>query len=362
MNGTGIGLWAAHIPVVQARFGLDERLLGWVLLAIAGAAMTAMPLAGAVVGRVGTRRATTVLAFAFTAVMPLPIAAPSIMALFAGAMALGASSGALDVVMNAYASEVEAARGRPTMSSLHGFSQRRRPGGAALGGALIGAGWPMEAVPRSWPPRRRWRCSGPRRLLPGTLAATQAGHFGWPRRAALVLGLLALLCMAVEGAVADWSGLLLTEHTGASPAFAAIGYAAFSIAMAACRFAGDAPSALRRAPGDGGRRPVHCGRARAAAGFPFRLQPRPGLRWWGWSGQCRAGDLRGGRAGTGEISGAGVATAATVGYTGFLLGPPLIGGIASAIGLAAALGLLSLTGFASLAAPGLSMAQRPGDR
>lgn len=347
INGAGIGLWAAHIPIVQARLDLDEQLLGWVLLAIAGAAMTSMPLAGAVAGRFGTRGVTAFLALAFAIATPLPILAPTTTALFAAALAFGACNGALDVVMNAHASEVEIARGRPTMSSLHGFFSVGGLAGAALGGGLISAGWGdgggaaiaagagvLALLPAI------------RSLLPGSGVAAHAGHFGWPRRAALALGLLALLCMAVEGAVADWSALLLTQHAGASAAFAAIGYAAFSIAMAVCRFAGDALIVRF-----GARRVMAAGGLWIAIGLlaaviiPHPLAAAAGFALVGlgaanvvpviFAAAARVPDLSGG---------AGVATAATIGYTGFLLGPPLIGAIASVTGLAAALGMLSLAG------------------
>jgi MFS family permease len=347
VNGAGIGLWAAHIPIVRARLDLDERLLGWVLLAIAGAAMTAMPLAGAVAGRSGTRGATAILAFAFAIATPLPIMAQTTMALFAAALAFGACNGALDVVMNAHASEVETARGRPTMSSFHGFFSLGGLAGAALGGGLIGVGWGdgggaaiaagaalLALVPAA------------SRLLPASAIAIRAGHFGWPRRAALALGLLAFLCMAVEGAVADWSALLLTEHTGSSAASAAIGYSAFSIAMAICRFGGDSLT-LRFGP----RRVMAAGGILIAIGLlsaviiPHPLAAAAGFALVGVGAAnvvpviyVAATRVRG------LSAGAGVATVATIGYTGLLLGPPVIGGIASVTGLAVALGLLSLAG------------------
>lgn len=347
VNGAGIGLWAAHIPVVQARLALDEKLLGWVLLAIAGAAMVAMPIAGALAGRFGTRNAVTVLAFAFAIIMPLPIATPSLAALFAAALAFGACNGSLDVIMNAHASEVETARGKPTMSSFHGFFSTGGLIGAALGGALIGNGWGdgsgaalagLAALLVLLPATAR--------LLPASGATVHAGHFGLPRRAALLLGVLALLCMAVEGAVADWSGLLLTEHAGASAAFAAIGYSAFSIAMAACRFAGDAliiRFGARMVMAAGGLC-IAIGLL-AAAMLPYPLAAAAGFALVGLGAANVVPVIFGAAARVPGLSaGAGVATAGTIGYTGFLLGPPLIGGIASITGLAVALGVLSLTG------------------
>jgi len=44
LNGAGIGMWAAHVPVVQARAGIATGTLGFLLLTIAGGAIAAMPL------------------------------------------------------------------------------------------------------------------------------------------------------------------------------------------------------------------------------------------------------------------------------------------------------------------------------
>ncbi len=360
-NGAGIGLWAAHIPLVQARLQLDERLLGWVLLAVAGAAMIAMPVAGAIASRFGTRGATAFVALAFAAAMPLPIMAPTTVALFAAALLFGAGNGALDVVMNAHASEVEAARGKPTMSSFHGFFSVGGLAGAALGGVLIasglgdgrGAALAAAAIILALIPATA-------RLLPGAGVVDVGGHFGWPHRAALALGVLALLCMAVEGAVADWSALLLVRNAGSSAASAASGYSAFSVAMALCRFAGDA-LILRFGP----RRVMLAGGIMIAAGLLSAVVIRHPL------GAAAGFALVGiGAANVvpvifsaaarvpGLTAGAGVATVATIGYTGLLLGPPVIGGIASLTSLAVALGLLSLAG--GFIAAGAKTVERKG--
>jgi hypothetical protein len=142
--------------------------------------------------------------------------------------------------MNANASEVETARGLPTMSSFHGFFSLGGLFGAGLGGLLVGQGLGhgQGALMVGVVTAVVLALSAPRVM--GFAASHGAGsHFSLPRGAALSLGLLALLCFAVEGALVDWSALLMQERTGATPASAALGFSAFSIAMAACRFAGD---------------------------------------------------------------------------------------------------------------------------
>jgi predicted MFS family arabinose efflux permease len=140
LNGAGIGLWAAHVPLVQARAGIDTGVLGLLLLTIAGGAIAAMPMSGWLAGKWGTRTVALASAFLFSMTTALLMNVDGLPALFLAAFAFGASNGVLDVSMNANASEVETARGVPTMSSFHGFFSLGGLIGAALGGVLIGAG------------------------------------------------------------------------------------------------------------------------------------------------------------------------------------------------------------------------------
>ena len=118
--GTVIGTWFVHIPVVAARLHLDPAILGLALLSSGIGAVISQPLAGWLIGRVGSKVATAGFILAFAAVFPLPIIAWATPVLFVGAFLLGVAGGAANVAQNTQASEVEAARGRPTMSSFHG--------------------------------------------------------------------------------------------------------------------------------------------------------------------------------------------------------------------------------------------------
>ena len=346
LNGSAIGLWAAHVPVVQARAGIDTGTLGLLLLTIAGGALSCMPLSGWLAGRWGTR--AVVLAsgglLAFTTALLMNV--DGLSALFLAAYAFGASNGVLDVSMNANASEVETARGIPTMSSFHGFFSLGGLLGAALGGLLIGAGLG----------------DGRGALMAGALigivvalcapfllrvaASKHESHFALPRGAALFLGLLGLLCFAVEGALVDWSALLLKERTKADPATAAFGYSAFSIAMAACRFAGD-----RLVLRFGATRVMVIGGLGMFCGLMLAvLSTHIVLSACGFAliglGAANVVPLLFSAAARipGMSAGGGLATVATLGYAGLLLAPPLIGSVAAHTNIAVALGILSVSG------------------
>jgi MFS family permease len=347
LNGTGIGLWAAHVPVVQARAGLETGMLGMLLLTIAAGAMASMPVAGWLSTHWGSRRATLASAFAFAAMTAVLVCTSHPVGVFLAAFAFGATNGALDVSMNANASEVEIARGVPTMSSFHAFFSLGGLVGAALGGLLIQGGYGdgSGALAMSAVIAAATLAVMPH-VMAGPVSAGQASHFALPRGPALFLGLLALLCMAVEGALVDWSALLLTERTGATPASAAIGYSAFSIAMAACRFAGDRLT-VRFGPANvmvSGGVAILLGLLIAVLGTHYAVAAC-GFALVGLGAANVVPLIFAAAARTpGMSAGGGVATAATVGYTGFLMGPPVIGWIASHTNIAVALGLLSLAG------------------
>lgn len=347
LNGAGIGLWAAHVPTVQARMGIDTGMLSMVLLTVAAGALLAMPLMGGLTGRWGTRRMVLLSGFAFAAMTPLIMGAPSLPLLFIAAFLFGVSNGALDVAMNANASEVETARGLPTMSSFHGFFSLGGLFGAGIGGLLVGQGLGhgQGALMVGVVTAVVLALSAPRVM--GFAATHGAGsHFSLPRGAALGLGLLALLCFAVEGALVDWSALLMQERTGATPASAALGFSAFSIAMAACRFAGDRLivrfGALRIMVVGG--LAMFAGLALAVASTHFVLSA-VGFALVGL-GAANVVPLLIGAAGRipGMSAGNGVAAVATLGYGGLLLAPPVLGWVAMHSSIMVALGGLSLSG------------------
>ena len=97
VNGAVLATWVPHIPAVKARHGLTDGGLGFVLLAMAVGSVLALPLAGWLVDRVGSRRMTALAALGFCLLLPLPILSPGIPMLVAALALFGALNGALDV-------------------------------------------------------------------------------------------------------------------------------------------------------------------------------------------------------------------------------------------------------------------------
>src|SRR6185437_12422497 len=101
-SGGLFGTWVARIPAVKRSLDLSDGELGLALLALAAGAILAMPLAGRVAARRGSRGPTIVALFACCVLLvPLSLA-PDLPVLALTLFAYGVALGGLDVSMNAH--------------------------------------------------------------------------------------------------------------------------------------------------------------------------------------------------------------------------------------------------------------------
>ncbi|MFM0392481.1 MFS transporter [Paraburkholderia phytofirmans] len=343
-NGFGIGAWAVEVPRIKESLALSDASLGIALFAFALGAIVAMPLAGQLAPRFGSGRATALLGAAFVIALPLPAFAPNMAALCVVLLLLGAANGALDVSMNGHASTIETQWHAPIMSSFHAAWSAGGLLGAATGAMLQKSGVGVIggllipdmfiAVLIVGAAVLALRDLGPR-------AARASSGLAWPSSAVMKLALLAFLCMLVEGAVADWSAVYLRSALNREASVAAIGYSAFAFSMAACRIVGDV--SVRRF---GSSKVVALGGLIAVAGLALVLSwPTVFTACAGFAmvgvGLANIVPVIFSAAGRSTLTPAtGVSMAATFGYAGFLVGPPLIGFGAGLLGLRVALCLL----------------------
>jgi fucose permease len=352
--GVLIGAWGAHIPSIKAHHGLSEGSLSAVLLAAAVGAVSSLFTAGRVMAALGARRTAagaavlgggllgSVLAF-----QGLPMSL-----LLLQVMALGACMCLFDVALNTEGTTLERLGGRPVMSHLHGMFSVGGMLGAGAVAALLGVGiapgvqlWSLGlgvALVAVWAARGMLQEEG--RATAGTPQSSAQAHFVWPRGQLLVIGLLILAGMTAEGAMYDWCVLYLQQELGQPQAQAALGYAVFSASMAASRFAGDA---LRARYDE--RTLLRCGAGLAAGAMAVvLLSAHPVVAWVGFAlvgaGLAPVAPILFSAATRvpGVSPAAAIASVTSVGYSGFMLGPPLIGALATASSLTWALGVVVL--------------------
>lgn len=119
--GFATAAWAPMVPYAKAKAGLSDASLGAVLLCLGLGSLLAMPLAGALTGRLGCRRVMVITCAMMLCALPLLVLAPSPVALGAALFVFGAGVGALDCAMNMQAVAVERDAGRAMMSGFHAF-------------------------------------------------------------------------------------------------------------------------------------------------------------------------------------------------------------------------------------------------
>ena len=344
IHGLIVAAWVSRIPAVQAALGLSKSALGSALLAIAAGSMISMPVAGWLTGKYGSKKTTLVATLAFCASLILPGVAPNLFLLAAALVCYGAGAGAMDVAMNVQGVEVETAYGRPVMSSFHALFSLGGMLGSAAGGLIAAAGIH---------PALHFSIAAAALAIaavvvsPGMLDHVHAEeHPSMPSfrisRSVLILSLLAFCLLLNEGAMADWSSVYLRSSLKTSEAVAAYGYAVFSATMAIGRLVGD-----RLTVRFGRVEMVRYGALVAAAGLGTALllgtiaATLLGFAAVGF-GFAAIIPLVFGAAGRveGQSAGSGLATVTTIGYLGFLIGPPLIGYAADLLSLRIALGLV----------------------
>jgi MFS family permease len=363
--GAAFATWAARVPAAQERLGLTEGELAIGLFGLAAGSVFALVGAGALVTLIGSKRTSVLGATVLCAGLPAVAAAPDL-ALFVAALAvLGAGNSLLDVAMNAHAARVEDAYGRPIFAGFHAFWNIGGLVGSGLAAGLAAAGVPIGVhFPVAAAALLAVALGATTTFLPGADPGAGGPAFSLPSRALVPLGAIAFCGFLAEGTVNDWSAVLLTTGPDAPESVASLGYFAFSIAMIGVRLAAD--RFVSRAG------PVPVTRVAAVvtvAGFAVVVvAPTPAVGIAGfaviglgvaaivpvaWSVAAQKEPHAPGRA---------IAAVATCGYLGFLVGPVLVGALASAIGLA---GAVAVAGAAALVvlllAPSLRVAARlPG--
>jgi hypothetical protein len=343
--GTLDGTWAARLPALKQRLGLDSGKLGLVVFLVSLTATLLLPVAGWLAARRGSRMPTALGLFLAAVGLTGAAFAPSFATIVPAALVIGAGWGIADVSANAHGVALEEQLGRPILSVLHGMWSF---------GLLAGSGIAAGAAAASISPRWQFPivCGAALvfvavftpRLLPGTAADVDSAHFALPRGALALPAFLTFCALFVEFAAINWTAVFLTGPVGASATVAAAGVVVYALAMAFARLVGD-----RLLLDWGIGRLARRSGAFTCVGMALALATRstvPALIGFALVGAgCAAivpALFRVGGSVPGVSSGAGIASVATAGYAGAVVNGPAIGFLARGIGLTGALSLVAV--------------------
>jgi fucose permease len=239
--GLAAGAWGVHIPAVKAHYQLDDRGLAFALLVAALGAVLCLLRVGALISRLGPAAVVRLLVPVLCVGLPLVFVPANVFFLGLLMLLFGASMAGIDVAMNAHAAHLEARGGKPVMSGFHGMFSLGGMAGAGAGSGLIylGVTPATQLIGIALVIALTMFYSSKFMLEMPPVTSEQSAGYQRPKGVLAMLGVLAAVGMFAEGAMYDWSVLYLQTETAALPAFAALGYASFSGAMALTRFVGD---------------------------------------------------------------------------------------------------------------------------
>lgn len=346
--GLSMATWAPLIPLAKLRMTADNGTMGMVMLAFGIGSILMMPLSGVLASRYGCRVVFTFATLVMLMLLPALTAFDTPLVLALTLCVFGGGIGTMDVVANIHAVQVEKLVARPLMSGFHAlFSIGGVIGSGAVSMLLIFGLTPLVAV------------SLIMILVLGLLMLSFAGLLNYaerndspffviPKGTVILLGALCFVAFIIEGSMLDWSGILLTNHSSITTNFAGIGYTTFASAMTLGRLLGD------RIVESFGRFKVFLISSLIATaglvvvvGWTHIFAMIPGFFLIG-AGLSNIVPILFSAAGRQSAMPTTLAVAAifSIGYSGFLLGPALIGAIAHQFSLTTAfivVGVLSLS-------------------
>lgn len=347
--GLTFSTWASRIPAIQTKLHLSDAGLGSVLFALPAGLMTSLPVSGWLVSRFGSRPMVIVGSVFYPLILLILGSSTSVLQLVLSLFSFGIMGNLINIAMNTQAVGVETLYGRSVMASFHGLWSL-----AGFTGAVIGTFF----VSRGLPPIIHFSIVSGLCVLLVILSYKftlphDIGHrqrqkaFVKPDKKILLLGMIAFCCLVNEGAMSDWSGVYFKNIVKAPASLITLGYVAFTSTMALGRFLGD--SLVTKF---GVKRMLQISGSVITTGlllaviFPYLATATAGFFLVGF-GVSSVVPIVYGLAGKSTTMSAGAALAAvsTIGFLGFLIGPPLIGFIAQAISLRWSFTLIAILGF-----------------
>ena len=346
--GLVFSTWAARIPDVKDHFRLNDAQLGAVLLLLPLGSVSALPVAGWIIERLGSRLVTCLSAALYAVSLWTLALAPTVPWLSVVLFLFGFLGDMLNISMNTQGLSVQKRLEKPILSGLHAQWSFGALAGVSLAGWALKSGLPTAShfLAVSLPVSLLSLLLYPGMVPDPSLDGDGRRIFVRPDRALMLLGLVCFCNTLSEGAMADWSSLYYRDAIGEKGGVSTTGYMAFTLAMTLGRLAGD--RLIQRL---GHRRMLMLNGLLIAAGMLLAVAwARPhsviagfALVGLGVSSVIPIAYMIAGRSRS-MAPAAALAAVSAIGFTGFLIGPPIIGFIAHEVTLRISLLLVAVMG------------------
>ncbi|MDO5571162.1 MAG: MFS transporter [Bacteroidales bacterium] len=248
-QGLCFSSWASRIPDIKAIFEVDYALLwGMILFLIPVGKFVAIPLAGYLVSKLGSKIMVQVSILGYASTLLLIGLAHNIYLLGAFLFCFGVFWNLCDISLNTQAIGIERRAGKTIMATFHGGWSVGAVLGALIGFVMIVMGiiptwhyiiitcviFVAVLINRKYLQNDETASQSEEKKLQKEEPALMS-FVKKPEKLLLTLGLLGLFALIVESAMFDWSGVYFEEVIKA-PKSLQIGFLVFMIMMAIGRF------------------------------------------------------------------------------------------------------------------------------
>lgn len=349
LSGLCFASWASRIPDIKNTLGLNEGQLGGVLLGLPAGSLVALPLAGWMVHRYGSKKVVILSSILYALFLPLLGLANAVIELIGAVILFGLVGNLTNIAVNTQAVGVEFHYGKTIMASFHGLWSLAGFVGGAVGAAMID----LKVTPFYHFSIVGALClliifMAYRNMLSEDInkSSEQGLVFKKPDKLLLRIGIIAFCGMMCEGCMFDWSGVYFDKIVNVDASLTTLGYIAFMSTMASGRFVADyftqrfGAVALLQFSGI----LIFSGLLISVL-FPSLIYATIGFLLVG-AGTSSVIPLSFSIAGRSKTYSPGIALAmvSTIAYFGFLFGPPIIGFIAEEFNLRFSFSLIAVVG------------------
>lgn len=347
-TGLIFSTWASRIPDIKQSFNLDDSDLGALLLITPIGSLIGLPLAGWLVDKYGSRPSVGLGMLLYSMCLTLVSLAPTLYLLGIALFFFGMSGNLLNISMNAQGLAIQKSYGRVVMASFHGLWSVAGFCGAGMGMLAITFNLTIftHFVSVTTIVIVLLTFFFPLLNREHTRAMSTSFSFALLDKQIIKLGSVAFCGLVCEGCMFDWSGVYFKQVVGAEGAMVTAGFIAFMAMMATGRFISDSLTnkfgthVIMQASGVF----IFSGLLTAVV-FPYFYTSIIGFFLVGL-GTSSVIPLTYSEVGKSShiSSGKAIALVSTIGYFGFLLGPPMIGFISEAFNMRVSFALVALVG------------------
>ncbi len=347
-SGLVFSSWASRIPDVKDLFGLNEAELGAMLFMLPLGSLLTMPIAGWVVHRLGSKIISVAALFLYAVVLYSISMANTVSSISLLLFFFGVIGNFTNIAMNTQGISMQHALGRPILSGLHAMWSLGVFLAAGISGWTMSAGHSIQThfAIISISTTIIAICFSFFLVKDYATDAVMQKVFTLPNKSLLLLGILCFCVAMAEGAMADWSSLYYRQVVHQLNKVSTLGYTAFALCMALGRFFGDrllqsfSHSFVLKLNGM-----LILAGMTVALSYPTPIVVIVGfaLVGFGVSSVIPLVYMLSAKSKSMAPS-AAIAAVSSIGFSGFLFGPPLIGFIAQETGLRIALSIVAFLG------------------